>query len=138
MADPTSIAGLVSASVGLADRIYHYASSFKNAPKCVVDLGTEVTAVSRVLAMLRDFLQLEDTNQRTFEKTSLLFSAADGCNRRLQDIDNILRPLVSGSKTSRFVYRLKWPLDEDDTIQEMEALHRYAQLFEFALNIDGL
>jgi hypothetical protein len=73
-----------------------------------------------------------------FDRTSVLFFAADGCKKRLEEIDDILSPLVSGSKTSRFLKRLRWPLDEDDTMQEVEALHRYAQLFEFALNIDGL
>ena len=138
MVDPTSIVGLVSALASLADRIYHYTSSFKNAPKCAVDLGAEVAAVGHVLAMLRDHLQLENTRGRAFDRTSVLFFAADGCNKRLQEIDDILSPLVSGGKVSRFLSRLKWPLDEGDTIQEVEALHRYAQLFEFALNIDGL
>jgi hypothetical protein len=138
MADPASILGLISTSVCFANGIYLYTSSFQNAPKCAAELGAEVTAVGHVLAMLRDHLQLENTKGRAFNRTSVLFFAADGCKKRLEEIDDILSPLVSKGKTSRFLKRLRWPLDEVATMQEVEALHRYAQLFEFALSIDGL
>lgn len=107
MADPASILGLVSASVSFANGIYLYTSSFQNAPKCAAELGAEVTAVGHVLAMLRDHLQLENTKGRAFDRTSVLFFAADGCKKRLEEIDDILSPLVSGSKTSRFLKRLR-------------------------------
>jgi hypothetical protein len=73
-----------------------------------------------------------------FDRTPVPFFAADGCKKRLEEIDDILSPLVFKSKTSCFSKRLRWPLDKDDTMQEVEALYHYAQLFEFALNIDGL
>jgi hypothetical protein len=126
MADPASILGLVSTSVSFANGIYQYTLLFHNAPKCAVDLGAEVTAVGHVLAMLRDHLQLENSKGRAFDRTSVIFFVVDGCKKRLEEIDGILSPMVLGSKKSRFLKRLRWPLDEADTMQEVEALHRYA------------
>jgi hypothetical protein len=138
MVDPTSIVGVVSASVSLAERIYRYTSFFKDGPRHVADLGLEVNALTGVLGMLRDHLQRENAKKKAFERTSVLFYAVDGCNQRLQKIHDVLNPLASGSKTSRLWSRLKWPLNADDTFQEVAALHRYTQMFEFAWNIDSL
>jgi hypothetical protein len=138
MPDPSAIVGLVSACVSLADRLYQYTSSFKDAPKCVADLSAEISAIQTVLKMLRDHLQQESHKGGAFERTSVLFFAGDGCKKRLESLETKLPLSVSESKLIRFLRRSKWPLDEDDTIKEVEALQRYVQLFNFALTIEGL
>ena len=139
MSDPVSgIIGVVSASISLVDSIYKYTSSFKGAPKRAAELAAEVTTIGEVLRMLRDHLTRENAKSNAFERTSVLFFAANGCNQRLQQIHDTLSRLTSGGGLSRFLRRLKWPLDENDTVQAVAALHRYAQIFEFAFNLDGL
>ncbi|KAI9771567.1 MAG: hypothetical protein M1839_002760 [Geoglossum umbratile] len=137
MPDPTAIVGLISACVSLADKTYRYTSSFKDGPRCVADLNAEINAVYIVLQMLRDHLQRTNHEGRAFDRTSVLFFAGDGCRKRLESLENRLLPSVSENKLIRFLRRSKWPLDEADTIKEVEALQRYMQLFNFALTIEG-
>jgi hypothetical protein len=138
MADPASLIGLVAAAVSLSKKVYGYTDSFKRSTKCVANLAAETTAIGNALDMLRKHLEDNATGDLAMERTSALFSAAEGCKTLLQKIEETLAPLVSGSKRSRLFRRLKWPLDEKDIIHEVEALHRYTQLFSFALTIDGL
>jgi hypothetical protein len=140
MPDPVfGIVGLVSASIGLAAKIYHYVESVRHAPQHARDLAGEVMAIGGVLELLRSHVQRENAQGNAFERTSVLFFAANGCNERLEEIQSRLSALTSRSRLlSRAFHRLKWPLDEGETRGAVEALHRYAQVFGFALNLDGL
>ena len=111
MAIPISIVSVITASAKLAHGIYVYASSIKNAPSYAQELAAEVAATETVLGSLRTHLELENLKGSAFDRTSILFFAINGCNQRLQEIDQKLSSLTSGSKTSRFKNRVKWPMD---------------------------
>ncbi len=139
MADPLAILGAISASVDLAERILKYFSEFRNAPRHAADLVGEVVAVGHVLGMLRSRLQGENAVGNAYNRTSVLFFAVNGCQTRLKEVHDILEPLLSAQPgIFKLWHRLKWPLEQDDVVEIVLSLHRYAQIFHFAVNLDGL
>lgn len=139
MAEPTSIIGVLSASAHLAEKIYVYFSAFKDAPRHAAELVAEVVVVGHVLGTLHTHLQQDGANgSNSFARTSVLFFAVNGCKKRLEEIHSVLKPLVSEKTILKFWSRLKWPLEKNDTIDAVAALHRYAQIFHFAASLDGL
>ncbi len=133
-----SILGMVAAAAKTAHLIYEYSSAVKHAPAEARELSEELLAVANVLGMLRAHLEQENSKGHAFDRTSVIFSAVDGCNRRLQDISSALSTVPARSKLSRFISRLKWPMNRQDTVDAITALHRYLQIFHFAVSIDGL
>jgi len=75
----------------------------------------------------------------TYNRTSVLFFAVNGCQARLKEVYDILDPLVSArSRMQRLWVRLKWPQEKEGAADIVLALHRYAQIFHFAVDLDGL
>ena len=139
MADPVSIIGIVIASLKLGDQICRYCASFKDAPRYAEDLVAQVAAVGEVLRLLRNHLEREQAKgSERFSNTSALFFSANGCHERLEQIHKFLAPLVSGTGALKFWRRLRWPLDRDNAADAVAGLHRYSQIFHFAVNLDGL
>jgi hypothetical protein len=138
MAEPFSIIGLISASVSLVDRVCGYLCKFHDAPKHAAKLAEEVTATGTALKMLQAHLLDQNSKGGTLDRTSVLFFSVNGCAQRLKEIEKKLLSLVSGSKGSQFIHRLKWPLEKDDADDAVAALNRYSHLFHFALTLDRL
>jgi hypothetical protein len=140
MADPATVIGTLSAAVALAQTCAGYISKFKNAHKDASDLLTEVVAVGYVLNSLRAYLaeQAGKTGKSLYTQTSVLFIALDGCQTRLKEIKDVVEPLAVKKHPRGFWSRLKWPMERDDARDAVIALHRYAQIFHFAVNLDGL
>jgi hypothetical protein len=136
MADPASIIGTVSAIISLAQICADYTSKFKDAHKDAMDLLTEVIAIAHVLSSLKDLF----VEQRVAAaRTSVLFFALNGCQERLHEIKAVVEPLVRRKKGLQGLWsRLKWPMERDDARDAVVALHRYTQIFHFAVNLDGL
>lgn len=133
-----AIVGLVSASVSLADRIYGYVSSCKHASEAAQDVAAQVSSVGKVLCMLRTHLERENSLGNSFDRTSVLFFAVDGCNQQLEKIHKRIAPYISGSRGSQLIQSIKWPLDKDDISEAVGALRGYTQIFHFAVNLDGM
>ena len=136
--DPATILGMIASSAKIAHQIYSFTIAVKHAPSEVQDLTQELLAVANVLEMLRTHLEQERAKGREFHRTSVIFSSVDGCNKQLVEIHKKLSPVASGGRVTRFINRLKWPLTHQETMDAMAALHRYVQLFHFAVSIDGL
>jgi hypothetical protein len=127
------INGLISSSVSLAKKIYQYIDSVANAPQCAKDFAAEANVAAGVLQMLTGHLQSQTNN--SFDRTSVLFSAANGCKQQFEDIFKKLEPLTGASHS---FHRFIWPLHETDTRRAIESLHRYVQIFSFVFNLDGM
>ena len=140
MADPATVIGTLSATVALAQTCAGYISKFKNVHKDASDLLTEVVAVGYVLNSLRAYLaeQAGKTGKSPYTQTSVLFIALNGCQMRLKEIKDVVEPLAGRKRLRGFWSRLKWPMERDDVRDAVIALHRYAQIFHFAVNLDGL
>jgi hypothetical protein len=143
MGEPVSaIIGLVSAAVSLADRIYSFTSKVKNAPDVAREISDEIAITREALGMLSAHLRQHNAMSDAFDKTTVLFSAVNGCNRQLQRIDRKISRLVSqdgsGGGLPSLVNRAKWALEKDDVMEMMQALRGYVHVFHFAVNLDGM
>jgi hypothetical protein len=139
MAEPLSLLGTLSASLHLAEKIFQYYVKFEDAPRHAQELVGEVRAVGHVMGMLRSHLEGEiERGNNAFDRTSVLFFAADGCGKQLEDVHDVLMPLLSNHSFRRFWNRLRWPLESEDAFNAIKSLHRYAQIFHFAVNLDGM
>ncbi|KAF4624343.1 hypothetical protein G7Y89_g13827 [Cudoniella acicularis] len=144
VSDPATVIGTLSAVVALAQTCADYISKFKDAHKDALDLLAEVIAVGHVLQSLRAHLaeqaeQAGKTGKNPYTRTSVLFIALNGCQKRLREIKDVVEPLVLRNNRLRvFLSRLKWPMKREDAHDAVVALHRYAQIFHFAVHLDGL
>lgn len=98
-------------------------------------LREEVSVVGSLLATPRRTLQSEAG--ATFETTSELFCALNGCNQQLQKIQKKLTVQGQG-KLQRVVQRLKWPFNEKENGDAVTTLHQFTQLVHFAITMEGL
>ena len=131
------VIGAVSASLHLTKELIRYCRSFKSASADAVNLAQEVAAIAQVLQALRQSLQNPPPGvsfQRT--STSSLLSSVQDCQRRMKDLENTLAPHVS--TLGKLFKRAKWPLEHRETMENVEALHRFIQIFHFATTLDGL
>ena len=129
--------GAVSASLHLTKEVIRYCQSFKSASAGAASLAQEVAAIAQVLQALRQSLQNPPPGI-SFQQTSSssLLSSLQDCQRRMQDLEDSLAPHVS--RLGRLFKRAKWPLEHQETMENVEALHRFIQIFHFATTLDGL
>ncbi|KAH6662321.1 hypothetical protein B0J14DRAFT_571088 [Halenospora varia] len=71
------------------------------------------------------------------DSESAFFLATNACAVWLADFEKKLPPLSQEGSARRLFHRLKLPLDEEDRRQAAEALHRFVQIFNLALNVQG-
>jgi hypothetical protein len=115
--------------------IVKYFTYFRHAPKDGEELVAEVVAIEHVLETLRTHLHEASSS---FERTSVLFFAVNGCRKRLEAIHDTLRNLISNRPVLRFWERLVWPFERSETKDAVHALHRFTQIFNFALTLEGM
>lgn len=130
----SAIIGVVSAAVSIAQQIHAYVSSAKNAPREARDFAAQVYATQAAMEMLKGHLSKQAIG--TFDRTSVLLAAANGCRQKLEMILKKVGPLAIDS--SRTLDRLLWPFHESDMRHATESLHHYVQIFTFVYNMDGL
>jgi len=139
MADPVSLVGVVSASLHLAQKIHKYCGTFRDAPRHAAELNEEVVAIRHVLETLRTTLARQGPQSSVLlDRTSVLFFAVDGCQRRLKLICDALEPFTATSRVVRLWKRVQWPLERSETLEIVEALHRYLGILHFSATLDGV
>lgn len=147
MADPfalaTGIASVISLALQLATVANDFASYTKDAISGPKRLLEELKALSAVLEQLQDLLTTQ-ASSLTFSKTSVLYMANDGCrarlNRLLEKLQQCSKADADGKpvrKVSYTLHRMKWPLQVKETREAAEDIHRYVQVFMFALTVEG-
>jgi hypothetical protein len=146
MADPFTIATGVVSVISLVVQLAHVVNDFtthvKDASSGPTRLIDELKALSAVLEQLQQLLE-SHASSLTFSKTSVLYKANSGCEARLR---KLLEKLHKGRKLgidgkihglSGIKQRLTWPLAIRETQEAVQDIHRYAQVFMFALTVEG-
>lgn len=147
MADPftlaTGVASIISIALQLATVTNDFTRYTKEAFSGPQRLLEELRALSAVLEKLQDLLGAQNSGPN-FSKTSTLCDASRGCEVRLREIVQKLQkishtgpPGKGAGKLSRALQRIKWPLEAKETREAAEDIHRYTQVFVFALTIEG-
>lgn len=88
--------------------------------------------------MLKELSCFLTTYESKLDSESALFLATNACAVWLADFEKKLPPLSQEGSARRLFHRLKLPLDEEDRRHAAEALHRFVQIFNLALNVQGL
>ncbi|KAH0561957.1 hypothetical protein GP486_003334 [Trichoglossum hirsutum] len=141
MTDPFSVGTGIASIIGVALQLTiitkEFASGWKNCPDEVSSLHQELTCLQDVLENLEAFLRNESNHH--FEKTSALYSAAGEYVLKLESLRKKLQRHVptEGNKIRQALERVKWPLERREVQKTLLELQRYAQLFNFAMSIDG-
>jgi hypothetical protein len=139
MAERLAIIGLMSATVHLTETISTQIPHFIDAPKEADELQREVIAAGIVLGKLKSLLQQDGTAGNTaLSGTSALFTSIEGCHGKLKEIQESLEISPSRKKILRVWGRVKWVKDRSNVLEAVNALHRYTQIFHFAISIDGM
>jgi VCBS repeat-containing protein len=143
MSDPLSIsasvAGLLSLVIQVADGTYQYASSARNAPAAVAALLRELQALKTVLVKLDDLthnnLSLQAIPKRDANAVSLL--DIKDCTAEIEKIHRKLGSRLNFRGKMKVVQHLIWPFLENKTLQMVQTLHSYVDIFHLALSIDS-
>ena len=139
MADPFSLAAstadLLSLTIKVVGATYSYVKAVKNAQKTIVAFKDELRALRQVLPQLEDSMASGRT--LTLPDFQTLTSTIQICESTLLDL------LLKLDKPARNKFhaamnQLIWPLKEKETLQAIDTLHRYTNIFEVSLSIDGI
>jgi hypothetical protein len=147
MADPftlaTGVASIISIAIQLATVTNDFTRYAKEAFSGPQQLLEELRALSVVLEQLQDVLKSQNSSSN-FTKASTLCIATSGCEARLRAMLQKLQKFSHTSTTrkvaeklSHALQRIKWPLEARETREAAEDIHRYTQVFVFALTIEG-
>lgn len=147
MADPltlaTSVASLISLTLQVATLTTDFANYTSDAIRGPKSLFSELKALSSVLEQLEALLTAQ-TSCLTFTKTSVLFVANEGCRKelgilleKLKKHGSVRKDGTDGGKVRYVLRRIQWPLQARETRDAVEGIHRYVEVFMFALNIEG-
>ena len=140
--DPVSAAASITGIVGFAGTagslIHTYISSVKHASVDAQALEAEVTVLKFTLGKFGSFLHNQRWPNRELDESTVLFQTLNGCTDQILSLLHKLRKLHKKHGISRIFQTLKWPLEKEDTMKEIETLHRYTQTFHFLLSIEGL
>jgi len=147
MADPftlaTGIASIISIAIQLATVTNDFTRYMKEAFSGPQQLLEELRALSAVVEQLQDALRSQDYGPN-FTKTSTLCAASRGCEARLRAIlQKLEKRSYAGTtrkgagKLSHVLQQIKWPMEAKETREAAEDIHRYAQVFVFALTVEG-
>jgi hypothetical protein len=137
--DPLSIAVSVAGLLALTIQLVEVGTKYGNAsPKAKgFDLLFELRALTDVLKRLKNFLEGPDAPS-TFDQMSTFLSSNTRCQSKLQELlRKLQRTIHEENKVRKAVDRLLWPLAEKEHREAIEDIHRYTQVFNFALTVEG-
>jgi hypothetical protein len=143
MADPftlaTGIAGLVGLAIQITQITVGFSQAVADAPESAQSFAVEAQALKEVLDKVETFLK-NDLSQRSdflFRDDSVLITTRVQCEQRLKKLLSKLKPAYEGSLARKTWERLVWFFKEKDRRDDIDALHRFAQTFQFCLTIHG-
>jgi predicted patatin/cPLA2 family phospholipase len=146
MSDPlsvsASVAGLMSLVIVVVDTTFQYISSVRKAPTVVnsffVELKQLKTVLMRFYDLTHDINQLLLDNPTKKESFILCAMNIDACKAELEAVQRKFDKLTTAHGASKVLNRLKWPFIEGETLQLIERLQRYGNVFHMALAVDDL
>jgi hypothetical protein len=137
--DPFSIAVGVGGLLALTAQLVEIGSKYgKSSPKEQGhDLIFELRALADVLKQLKGFLEGPDAPP-AFNHMSTFLSTNTGCEVKMKELLRKLQKTVQEeNKIRRAVDRILWPLKDKEHREAVEDIHRYTQIYNFALTVEG-
>ena len=137
--DPLSIAAGVGGLIALSIQLVEIGTKYNTrSPKAQgLDFIFELRPLIEVLKRLKEFLEGPNAPQ-TFDRVSALLSTSSRCDSKLQEVLRKLQKATQEpNKIKRGVDRILWPVVEKELREAIEDIHRYTDIFEFALTVDG-
>ncbi|KAE9366849.1 ankyrin [Stipitochalara longipes BDJ] len=140
MIDPfslaTGLAGLISLTIELTRTTCEVVGSVKNSGQNVANLQSELNALRTVMNQLCIFFKTSNGIE-SFAETAALVETHHFCKTRLEKMILKLQHFRDGGKFARGFRALTWPLNEKETREIAQDLHRCAQTFSLSLTVEG-
>ncbi|KAF2825614.1 ankyrin [Ophiobolus disseminans] len=132
------IAGLLSLSIQTHQIITNYIKSGRNAPTEAKILVEKLTALTSVLERFKYFLE-EQKGTGNFTQSSVLCDTTTNCDENLRNLHTTLAKFISATRSDSTGLRrfVTWPLTSDKHHQTISMIHRYMEVFNMSLSIDG-
>ncbi|KAF2734117.1 hypothetical protein EJ04DRAFT_603796, partial [Polyplosphaeria fusca] len=141
MADPLSVAagvaGLLSLTIQLCDKLTEYTSSVKNAAEESSDLNVRLRALANVLDRLGRFLR-EQKDTAAFEPTSVLYQTTQQCHEKLKSLETVVSSFMKETQVKNHVWKrcVMWPLKKREHEQTVFAIQHWMDIFNLSLSMD--
>jgi hypothetical protein len=116
---------------------YEYLRGVKRAPKDLGDLVCELGSLGKVLISVQHIADQNTQKLHVLHSLGLNNCPLHGI---AAELNMVISKLESASKAGfrGSVERLKWPLQEAETMQHISRIERYKALFIFALSADQM
>jgi hypothetical protein len=129
----SSVAGLLSLAIQVADISHRYLSSVKNSSKTIKGYFRELEVLKLVLGKFDDLAK--DPNTAT-HFSSANITIVDRCREELENLRSKLQKRSRDLTFPKSLNRLTWPFAEDETGRLVALLHRYQTSFHAVLSAD--
>ncbi|KAL9120877.1 MAG: hypothetical protein Q9187_002567 [Circinaria calcarea] len=141
MADPLSVvagvAGLLSLTIQVSD-LYKHVHGIKNAPRDAQELVDELQSLRQVLLSLKVFLESQEMKGHKFKETSTLLGTIHGCQTKITELKLKVEKLINKHGLPQILERSKWYFHHEERVELITTLHRYLNIFQISLTIDGI
>ena len=129
----SSVAGLLSLAIQVADISHRYFTSVKNSSKTIKGYFRELEVLKLVLRKFDDLAK--DPNTATHFSGANI-TIVDGCREELENLRSKLHKRSTDTTFPKSLNRLTWPFAEDETRRLVALLHRYQASFHAVLSAD--
>ncbi|KAF2121753.1 hypothetical protein BDV96DRAFT_639840 [Lophiotrema nucula] len=135
--DPLSVAASIAGLLGLTIQVVEIGAKFTSKKARRYDFIFELNSLADVLKLLKASLDSE-TATTEFNKLSVFIQNSTHCEIKLKAVLEKLQKTVRRiNKFERAWDTVLWPLTEKEHREAIEDIQRFAQIFHFALNIEG-
>lgn len=144
MADPlsiaASIAGLITLGTSIAQGGYSYLSAARAAPKEIVQLLNQTSALNIVLSQLLPISMIPISSSKSHALAALnQRGTLDECQAALNSISSLLSEFqqVEGHTKTNVAKSLKWPFYQGKAERLVKRLDRLQNLLHLAIAVDS-
>ena len=138
--DPLSVAASVAGLLSLTIQLVQISTSIAADAKAVqaYDFIIELNALGDVLKRLRVFLNDQSETGISFTQVSVLVATNTRCEHKLKELlQKLQRTVLQTNRIKRALDSVLWPLSKKEHSETTGDIHRYTNLFHFALTIEG-
>lgn len=142
--DPLSLTVSIITIVTLAGQLVSlgnaYASSVSGCPQEIKDLISELSALSKILAALKEVIDPASATSNTpILLSGILVGPLDECANQLKEmVEFLTKHQTSKNRVRKMVKRLMWPLKEAETRAWISKIEGHKSTFTLALSTDKM
>jgi hypothetical protein len=132
-----SVIAVIDMSAKITALCFQYSIAVKDAKDDIERIEMKVGDIKRVLESIKKLL--DGPHKAQFSTTHGLFKSLKQCLRRLQELEEELKPGKTRKTISRFGVRaLKWPFTSNQVERIISRIEGYEQTFMLALQVDQM